>query len=108
MDEQIRFYIPKSETIPTELRLYVNDVYVTYERTDFGFLFEVLLDDEEKALNIVKKNYSENRGRTRRTGTRHIVENRKFKCRSKSWTMASRDKNRVGIPGSRFLLKERE
>lgn len=55
MDEQIRFYIPKSETIPTELRLCVGDVYVTYERTDFGFLFEVLLDDWEKALNIVKK-----------------------------------------------------
>ena len=55
MDEQIRFYIPKSETIPTELRLYVGDVYVTYERTDFGFLFEVFLDDGEKALNIVKK-----------------------------------------------------
>lgn len=50
----IRFYIPNGETIPTDLRLYVDDVYVEYERIIGGFLFLVLLDDEEKAMEVVK------------------------------------------------------
>ncbi len=51
----IRFYIPESETIPTILRLYVDDVYVTYERIPGGFDFHVLTLDEDKALEIVKE-----------------------------------------------------
>ena len=51
----IRFYIPKSETIPTGLRLYVDDVYVTYERIDDGFAFRISLDDEEKAMEVAEK-----------------------------------------------------
>ena len=51
----IRFYIPKSETIPTGLRLYVDDVYVTYERIDGGFAFRISLDDEEKAMEVAEK-----------------------------------------------------
>ncbi len=51
----IRFYIPSDETIPTDLRLYVDDVYVTYERTNNGFLFRILLDDEADALKIAEE-----------------------------------------------------
>lgn len=51
----IKFYIPNDETIPTELRLYVGDVYVTYERTKGGFTFSILLDDEEKAMEVAKE-----------------------------------------------------
>lgn len=51
----IRFYVPKSETIPTNLRLYVGDVYVVYERINDGFRFNILLDDEEKAMEIAEQ-----------------------------------------------------
>ena len=51
----IRFYIPKSETIPTDLRLYVDDVYVKYHRIDDGFLFEILLDDETEAMKVAER-----------------------------------------------------
>ncbi len=51
----IRFYIPKDETIPTDLRLYVGDVYVTYQRIQDGFRFHILLDDEAEAMEIAKK-----------------------------------------------------
>ena len=51
----IKFYIPESETIPTELRLYVDDVYVTYARTNFGYDFHILLDDKGEALEVAKK-----------------------------------------------------
>lgn len=50
----IRFYIPNGETIPTDLRLYVDDVYVEYERIIGGFLFHISLDDEEKAMEVAK------------------------------------------------------
>lgn len=49
----IKFYIPKGETIPTDLRLYVGDVYVDYERIKGGFRFRTFLDDEERAMEIV-------------------------------------------------------
>ena len=52
---EIRFYIPKDETIPTDLRLYVDDNYVKYERIDGGFRFRTLLDDENKAMKIVEQ-----------------------------------------------------
>ena len=51
----IRFYIPEDETIPTDLRLYVDDVYVVYTRIQGGFRFLISLDDEEKAMEIAKE-----------------------------------------------------
>ena len=51
----IRFYIPENETIPTDLRLYVGDVYVKYHRIDHGFQFEILLDDENEAMKIAEE-----------------------------------------------------
>lgn len=52
---EIKFYIPKDETIPTDLRLYVGDVYVKYERIKSGFRFHISVDDEEKAIDIAKE-----------------------------------------------------
>lgn len=51
----IKFYIPKSETIPTSLRLYVGNVYVNYYRIDAGFRFEINLEDEAEALNVAEQ-----------------------------------------------------
>lgn len=51
----IRFYIPEDVTIPTDLRLYVNNVYVKYHRIDNGFRFEILLDDESEAMRIAEE-----------------------------------------------------
>ncbi len=51
----IRFYIPKGETIPTDLELYVDDVHVRYERVKNGFHFHILLDDEDEAMKIAKE-----------------------------------------------------
>ena len=50
---EIRFYIPEGETIPTDLQVYVDDVYVGYERIKGGFRFRTLLDDDDRALEIV-------------------------------------------------------
>ena len=54
-ESDIRFYIPKHETIPTALRLYVGNVYVTYERIHGGFRFSIDTKDEAEAIKIVKK-----------------------------------------------------
>jgi len=51
----IRFYIPEDETIPTDLRLYVDDVHVVYTRIQGGFRFWISLDDEEKAMEVAKE-----------------------------------------------------
>lgn len=51
----IRFYIPKNESVPTDLRLYVDDVYVKYNRIDNGFRFDVLLEDHVEAMKVVEK-----------------------------------------------------
>ena len=51
----IKFYIPKYETIPTSLRLYVDDIHVDYERIHGGFRFHISLDDEEKAMEVAKE-----------------------------------------------------
>lgn len=51
----IKFYIPKNETIPTGLRLYVGKNYVEYKRIANGFLFETLIDDEDEALEVVRQ-----------------------------------------------------
>lgn len=53
--KDIKFYVPKNETIPTELRLYVNDVYVKYERVQNGFRFYIFLEDEQQAMDIAKE-----------------------------------------------------
>lgn len=52
---EIKFYIPKGETIPTDLILYVGDVYVHYERIKSGFRFHISVDDEDKAIEIAKE-----------------------------------------------------
>lgn len=62
---KIQFYIPKSERIPTDLRLcvrrsaekevLVDDVYVTYERIESGFLFRISLKDEKEAMRIAEE-----------------------------------------------------
>ena len=54
-ESDIRFYIPKHETIPTALRLYVGNVYVTYERIHGGFRFSIDTKDETEAMEIAKK-----------------------------------------------------
>lgn len=54
-ESDIRFYIPKYETIPTALQLYVGDVYVTYERIHGGFRFSIDTKDETEAMEIAKK-----------------------------------------------------
>lgn len=51
----IRFYIPKDESIPTDLRLYVGENYVEYEHINNGFLFKTLIDDEEDAMKVVEQ-----------------------------------------------------
>jgi len=52
---EIKFYIPKNETIPTDLRLYVGDIYVNYERIKSGFRFHIWVDDEDKAIDVAKE-----------------------------------------------------
>lgn len=51
----IRFYIPKDESIPTDLRLYVGDVYVRYERIEGGFAFHIMTEDEKLAMTIAEE-----------------------------------------------------
>ena len=51
----IKFYIPQDESIPTDLRLYVGENYVEYERTANGFLFKTLIDDEDEAMKVVEQ-----------------------------------------------------
>lgn len=49
----IRFYIPENESIPTALRLKVDDVDVTYRKIDSGgFEFVIDVDSDEKAMDI--------------------------------------------------------
>lgn len=51
----IKFYIPKDETIPTVLRLKVDDVDVTYRRVENGFEFTISVDSDDKALKIANE-----------------------------------------------------
>ena len=51
----IKFFIPKGQTIPTDLELRVNDVFVTYSRFDCGFEFYVWVEDRNKAVEIVEE-----------------------------------------------------
>lgn len=52
---KIEFYMPKGETIPTDLMLKVDGNQIKYERVKNGFLFKTLIDDEEKAFEIVRE-----------------------------------------------------
>lgn len=52
---EIKFYIPKDETIPTALRLYVGEDYVEYHKLDNGFAFDISVEDEEKAMKIAEE-----------------------------------------------------
>lgn len=54
-ESDIRFYIPKDETIPTALLLYVGDVFVRYERIHGGFRFYIDTKDETEAMEIAEK-----------------------------------------------------
>lgn len=51
----IKFYIPEGETIPTALRLLVDDVLVRYVRTNTGFKFYIYTEDEHLAMNIAEE-----------------------------------------------------
>lgn len=51
----IKFFIPKGQTIPTVLELRVDDIPVTYTRIDGGFEFCVWLGDRDKAVGIVEE-----------------------------------------------------
>lgn len=51
----IKFFIPKGQTIPTVLELKVDDVPVTYMRIKGGFEFCVWLGDRDKAVRIVEE-----------------------------------------------------
>lgn len=54
MGKEIKFYIPKDLTIPTDLILRVGDTQVNYERIHHGFRFHILEDNEIKAIEIAK------------------------------------------------------
>lgn len=51
----IKFYIPSDETIPTDLRLYVGEVFVKYERIKGGFRFYISLYDDEQAMKVAEE-----------------------------------------------------
>ena len=51
----IKFFIPKGQTIPTVLELKVDDVSVTYKRIKGGFEFCVWVGDRNKAVEIVEE-----------------------------------------------------
>ena len=56
VNNDIRFYIPEGETIPTGLKLYVGDIYVRYERLDgCTFRFWISTEDEKEALEVAQK-----------------------------------------------------
>lgn len=52
---EIKFFIPKGQTIPTVLELRVDDISVTYERIKGGFEFCVWIGDRNKAVEIVEE-----------------------------------------------------
>ncbi len=51
----IKFYIPKNITIPTDLRLVVDDIGVYYKRISGGFEFKIYVDNDAEALEIADK-----------------------------------------------------
>lgn len=51
----IKFFIPKGQTIPTALELRVDDVRVIYKRIYCGLEFYVWIGDRDKAVEIVEE-----------------------------------------------------
>ena len=52
---KVKFYIPDSLQIPTDLALYVGETYVTYERIKNGFRFNIYEDNIQKAMKIANQ-----------------------------------------------------
>ena len=58
MNNEIKFYIPEDQVIPTKLRLKKGKVHIYYKRLNdkFGYEFELYeLDNKEQAEEIVKE-----------------------------------------------------
>ena len=58
MSNNIKFYIPEDQIIPTKFRLKKDKVHIYYERLNdkFGYEFELYeIDDKEQGENIVEE-----------------------------------------------------
>lgn len=58
MKNDIKFYIPENQIIPTRLRLKKDEVHIYYEKLNdkFGYEFELHeIDDKEQGEEIVKE-----------------------------------------------------
>ena len=51
----IKFYIPKGQTIPLTLWLNVDGIEVIYSKVDSGYEFSVWYVDKEKAMEVVQE-----------------------------------------------------
>lgn len=51
----IKFYIPKGQTIPLTLWLNVDGIEVIYSKVDNGYEFSVWYVDKEKAMEVVQE-----------------------------------------------------
>lgn len=51
----IKFYIPKGQTIPLTLWLNVNGIEVIYNKVDSGYEFSVWYVDKEEAMKVVQE-----------------------------------------------------
>ena len=58
MNNNIKFYIPEDQIIPTKLRLKKDDIHIYYEilNDKFGYEFELYeINDKEQGEEIVKE-----------------------------------------------------
>lgn len=58
MNNELKFYIPEDQEIPTKLRLKKDKVHIYYERLNdkFGYEFELYeLDSKEQGEDIIKE-----------------------------------------------------
>lgn len=51
----IKFYIPKGQTIPLTLWLNVDGIEVIYSKVDSGYEFSVWYVDKEEAMKVVQE-----------------------------------------------------
>lgn len=51
----IKFYIPKGQTIPLTLWLNINGIEVIYNKVDSGYEFSVWYVDKEEAMKVVQE-----------------------------------------------------
>lgn len=51
----IKFYIPKGQTIPLTLWFNVNGIEVIYNKVDSGYEFSVWYVDKKEAMKVVQK-----------------------------------------------------